>query len=108
MKPNAPRYASATIPARAVLCDLPIDVFLGARPWRERRDHREQGGNGGVCGRNRPYPHLDLTVGLRPLLIQIDLPATKPPPNDPSTIHATKRPRSEGAPQPSLSFPPPP
>ncbi len=105
MKQHASRYASATIPARAVLCDLPIDVFLGARPWRERRDHREQVGNGGVCGRNRPYRHLDLTVGLRHRLIEIDVPATKPPPNDHSTIHATKVAGSGGAGQRWVSFP---
>jgi len=90
MKQHASRYASATIPARAVLCDLPIDVFLGARPWRELRDDCEQVGNGGVFGRNRPYRHLDLAVVLCHRLIEIDVPATKPPPNDHSAVYATK------------------
>jgi hypothetical protein len=42
MRQQASRYASVTVPARAILGDLAIDVALRARSRRQRREEREQ------------------------------------------------------------------
>jgi len=84
---QASRYASVTVPARALLCDLPIDIFFRARPRRERSDQREHVPNRRVRFRERANRHLNLAVARVDGLVQLDVLAVKTSPDDRTSLH---------------------
>jgi hypothetical protein len=90
MKQQASRYASATVPARTILCDLPVDVVFAASARRKRRDDCEQVSYGGERSRDRAHGYLNLPVRLFHWRIEVDLPPAKAPAYDHCAFHRGK------------------
>src|ERR1700722_11416115 len=105
MMQQTSRYASATIPARALLGELTIDVLFRARPWRERRDEGEHVRDGWARRANRTHGHLDLAIDLIDRLVEIDVPAMKPTAYDHAVFHKQNLARPGVIIQPPNRFP---
>ena len=84
---QASRYASATIPARAVFGNLAIDVLLRSRSRGERGYKREHVRDGRPLTLDCAHCHLDLTVEILDRLLEVDMPAVEPPAHNHLTIH---------------------
>ena len=88
MSEHASNYASVTVPTRVLLGDLASDVFLRARPCRERSDQRKHVGDGPLGSGKRTYGHLDLAVERVDGLVQIDVPPVKASAHDDTAFNA--------------------
>jgi hypothetical protein len=89
---HASRYASVTIPARALLGDLTIDVFLRARPGRERSDQREHVRDGRQMRSDGAHNNLYLAVEIH-RLVEIDAAPVQPTTHDYAALHELGIPR---------------
>jgi hypothetical protein len=90
MMQQASRYASATIPARAVLGNLAIDVLLRSRSRRECGYEGEHVGDRRARARGCTHRHLDLTVEILDGLLEVDMPAVEPSTYNHLSIHPRK------------------
>jgi hypothetical protein len=95
---HASRYASATIPARAVLGHLAVDFLLRSRSRWERGYERQHVADGRALARYCAHRHLDVTVEIVDRFLEVDTSTLQPSAYNHLTIHREK----------SSSFVPPP